>query len=498
MWQLITSTADAGGQARGSIGGLLKTNSLRPSKAFGTILLAAGLASGEALSQSAGPSGAAPPAYLLMRYDEDYGYLRDPARRTDFWDPVKYIPIGPHPRTYLSFGGELRERFEYYSAPDFGVRGQQADAYLLHRLLLHADLHVGESFRTFVQFGNHLAPGKDAVSGVYEDRLDLQQGFIDVRLPLAPEVDVDPTMRAGRQEMVFGSQRLVAVRDAPNVRRAFDGFRIGDKIGGVRVDGFVTRPVLLKTGVFDDERNRDQAFWGVYGTVPATPVPGLGIDLYYLGFENDRARFGTVSGGERRHSVGTRLFGAVDGWDWDWEALGQFGTFADQDIRAWTASSNTGYTFRAAPWAPRVGLKADIASGDDDPRDGTLGTFNALFPKLAYFNSAALVAPANVVDVQPSLSVRPTPDVSVSLGWDFLWRATTNDAVYIAPFTPVAGTAGRGGRFIGNQVALDVSWLINRHVQIDASYVHFDVGDALRTGGGRDVDFVLAQISYKF
>jgi Alginate export len=467
-------------------------------RAFSTILLIVGLASMEAVAQPAAPSSSEPTSYKLMRYEEDYRYLRDPARRTDFWDPIKYIPIGSDPGTYLSFGGELRERFEYYSAPDFGVLGQQADAYLLHRLLLHADLHVGESFRAFVQFGNHLAPDKDNVSGTYEDRLDLQQGFLDVRLPVAPQADIDPTARVGRQEMVFGSQRLVAVRDAPNVRRAFDGIRIGDKVGGVRVDGFLTRPVLLETGVFDDERNRDQALWGVYGTVPATFVPGLGIDLYYLGFENDRARFGTVSGGEHRHSIGTRLFGAAAGWDWDWEALAQFGTFADQDIRAWTVSTNTGYTFRNARWGPRVGLKADIASGDDDPRDGTLGTFNALFPKLAYFNSAALLAPANVFDVQPTLSVKPVRDVLVSLGWDFLWRVTTNDAVYIAPFTPVAGTAGRGGRFIGNQVALDVAWQINRNVYIDASYVHFDVGDALRTGGARDIDFVMLQIGYRF
>lgn len=434
----------------------------------------------------------------MMRYDEDYRYLQDSQRRTDFWDPVKHTQIGSDPLTYISFGGELRERFEYYSALDFGVRGEGADAYLLHRLLLHADLHVGESFRTFLQLGNQLAPWKDTASGVYEDRLDLQQGFLDVRLPIAPQADVDPTIRVGRQEMVFGSQRLVAVRDAPNVRRTFEGFRVGDKIGGTQIDAFVTRPVLLKPGVFDDERNRDQAFWGVYGTIPVTFAPGLGIDLYYLGFENDRARFGTVSDGEHRHSIGARLFGGADGWDWDWETLGQFGTFADQDIRAWTVSTHTGYTFRKTAWTPRVALKADYASGDDDPRDGKLGTFNALFPKLAYFNSAALLAPANIFDVQPTLSVRPVQDVLVSLGWDFAWRATTNDAVFIEPFTPVAGTAGRGGRYIGNQIALDVSWFVDRHVQIDTSYVHFDVGDALRTGGGRNVDFVMLQAAYKF
>jgi len=36
---------------------------------------------------------ATPPAYKLLRYEEDYSYLKDPSRRTDFWDPIKYIPL---------------------------------------------------------------------------------------------------------------------------------------------------------------------------------------------------------------------------------------------------------------------------------------------------------------------------------------------------------------------------------------------------------------------
>jgi hypothetical protein len=140
----------------------------------------------------------------------------------------------------------------------------------------------------------------------------------------------------------------------------------------------------------------------------------------------------------------------------------------------------------------------DGASGDNDPRDGTLGTLNPLFPKLAYFNQAALLAPSNVLDLQPELTVKPASNVTVTVGWDFLWRETTRDAVYIEPFTPVAGTAGRGGRFIGHQVALEVLTRVTRHVEIVASYVHFSVGDTLRAAGGRDVDFAMVSATYKF
>jgi len=435
------------------------------------------------------------PAYKPLRYDEDYSYLSDPQKRTDFWDPIKYIPLGNNPNTYLSFGGELRERAEYYSAPAFGLGGGGNDGYLFHRLLLSADLHATEYFRIFVQLGDELEVGKDKpLSPTDVDRLDLQQGFADVRLPITS--DFEPTLRAGRQEMSFGSQRLVSVREPPNVRRSFDGFRFFDTIGAARIDAFVTRPVELERGVFDDETNDDQAFWGVYSTVPV--APHLNLDLYYLGFDNERAHFGGVPGDEARHSLGARIFGAVDDWDWNFEGVGQFGSFGGQDISAWTIASDTGYTMANLPWQPRLGLKANIASGDQNPGDGTLGTFNPLFPKLGYFSEAALVAPSNFFDVQPSLTVAPLDNLTISLGWDVLWRETTGDAIYIEPFTPVAGTAGQGGRFIGDQISLDVDWQVDRHIEVQASFVHFIVGDAFRDAGGRNVDFAMFSTAYKF
>ncbi len=216
------------------------------------------------------------------------------------------------------------------------------------------------------------------------------------------------------------------------------------------------------------------------------------------GLDNEQAQFGAVSGGEHRHTIGTRIFGTAGGWDWNFEIAGQFGSFAGGDIGAWTVASDTGYTFSDMLWTPRLGLKANIASGDHNPNGRSLGTFNPLFPKLGYFSEASLVAPSNFFDFQPSVTVSPTDSFSVTASWDLLWRETTDDAVYIEPFTPVVDTAGRGGRHIGSQVSLDLDWRIDRHIQASASYVHFFVGDALRQAGADDVDFVMASIAYKF
>lgn len=439
-----------------------------------------------------------PPPYNFLRYDEDYSYLRDPARRSDPWDAIKYRPLGS-PDIYLSLGGEIRERFESYSAPNFGVPGPSADGYLLHRLLLHADVHAGDYLRAFVQLGNHLAPGKEVAIPPYEDRLDVQQAFVDVHVPKAGSTMDTALLRVGRQEMAFGAQRLVSVRDAPNVRRAFDGVRVGGATNsGVKIDAFATRPVLLKAGDFDDRPNQSQAFWGVYSTFPKTFVPSSGIDVYYLGFENNHALYSIGTGVERRHSVGGRVFGTHGQWDWDWEALGQFGSFGAQDLLAWGFSTDTGYGFSVADWKARAGIKATIGSGDTNPRDGKLGTYGGLFPKLAYFNQAGLLGASNVMDLQPSLTLKPIPRLKLTLSWDFIWRQTTNDAVYTSVATPIPGTAGRAGRYTGSQLAFDVYWQVDRHIVMNAGLVHVDVAKVLSAVGGHNTNFVYLSAAYTF
>lgn len=462
--------------------------------AFGLALAAA---SCSAFGQSLPAPAAATPAYKFLRYDEDYRYLQDPALRGDPWDPVKYIPLGTG-GAFLSLGGELRERFEDYSAANFGVPGKTGDSYLLHRILLHADLHAGDRLRGFVQLGNHLALGKDAAAPPYEDRLDLQQGFVDWRVPLSADARSDPNLRVGRQEMAFGSQRLVSVRDAPNVRRAFDGVRLGGATSDVRIDAFATRPVLLKAGDFDDQPNHAQGFWGVYATFPRTVIPASGADLYYLGFENSHALYSIGTGVERRHSVGTRIFGTGGKWDWDWEALAQFGSFGQQTVRAWGVSTDTGYTFDISDWKLRAGIKATAGSGDHDPRDGKLGTYGGLFPKLAYFNQAGLLGASNVLDLQPSITLKPTAQLRFTVSWDLIWRETTNDAVYTAAAIRIAGTAGHPGRYTGNQLAFDIFWQVDRHIAINAGLVHVDVARVLSAVGGHNTNFTYISAAYTF
>ncbi len=360
-------------------------------------------------------------SYKSLRFEEDYSFLRDPAQRVDGWDGVKYISIAGERGGYLSFGGEIRERFEAYENEFFSTQPNADNAYLLQRYLLHGDYHAGDGFRVFGQLQGSFEDGRPgAPRPTDRGGIDVHQLFADTAFGLP--ADVRLTLRAGRQELSYGSERLVSVREGPNSRRAFDAVRLLFKHKEVSVDAFIARPVEVDDDSFDDQEIRDVKFWGGYATVPFPGSSGLKLDFYYLGLDSPNAAYSQGAGHEERHTFGVRFFGKLDNWDFNHEALYQFGRFGAGNIRAWSVATDQSYTFEKVWSKPRVGLKAAIASGDRNANDAHLQTLNPLFPRGNYFTEAALLGPQNFIDLHPCLRLQPSKEWSVDLGADYLPR----------------------------------------------------------------------------
>jgi hypothetical protein len=431
-----------------------------------------------------------PPPYSLMRFNEDYEYLSDPRNRTDLFDSRKYIPLNKSdPHSYLSLGGEIRERYEQFDNQNFGTGPVKYNNYVLQRITLGLDVHVNDHLRFFFQGISGLQFGGEGEKPPVDvDPADLQQGFVDLVFGDPEARDLRITARGGRFEMTFGSGRLVATRAAPNIPFKYDGGELIVAEGKSRLYAFVTRPVMENKYEFDGA-NDQQAFWGVYGTTLLGGPLNTGIDLYYLGFRSEDAKFADGIATEERHTMGTRLFGKANGFDYDIEPVFQFGTFGEKNIRAWTLASDVGYTFESVPWKPRIGNKADIASGDTKRGDNTLGTFNPLFFKSGYFNDASIIRPSNIMDIHPSLQFRPIDPVQVTLASDVLWRYTSNDAVY-APPGFIELPAGSSSPYIGTTGEAAVQWTINRHWAWTTSYTPLFASDAVHNQNGHDVDYL--------
>ncbi len=441
-----------------------------------------------------------PPPLTNTRFDEDYRYLLSPQARSGAgWERFKAIPVTSDGFASLSSGLELRLRGEAVRNSGWGQEETRNDAYGLWRALPYADLRFGESLRLFGQLIMADTVGKlDPLAPPDADRIDLMQGFADLNAPLG---DAQGTLRVGRQMLAYGSERLISIRYGANVPRSFEAVKGIVTAGPWRVDAFLGRPIQPAPQLFDDGRDARRAAWALYATRPLDLewTASAGLDAYYIGYRNRRAGFDAGAARELRHTVGLRAFGKAAGWDWNWEAMGQFGRFGSGSIRAWSLATDTGYRFTTLPLQPRLGLKANIASGDGNARDGRLETFNPLFPRAKYFGELTPVGPYNLMNLHPSLDLALSDEFSLAASAIAFWRESLDDGVYdLTGGLLRSGTTSKA-RHVGTQGELVLSYSFGRSFEGLISYSAFRPGPFLKDSGpAKTIHFAGMEAVFKF
>jgi Alginate export len=460
------------------------------------------LAGGAAAPASADASAAsARPAYQFLPQNEDWSRLRDaaPGAPRDFWDPIKYVPLGD--RVWASFGASLRGRLEHWSDFNFGAATpEDDDTFALSRLLIHGDLQLGERARVFVQMKSSLATHRDLPGGVRTldvDSVALQQGFADVRL--ASRGGRSLTARLGRQSYLYGRQRLVSPLPWANTLRAWDGATARLALPGWNVDGFWS----LFAPVRQYEFNRpdpDEQFYGVYAT--GRRIASLAaLELYALGrSRNPGPGWNGTRGYENRLTLGTRIATPL-GFDWlalETEGAYQLGRIGGASVRAYMFTAEL--TATAAGWwsAPRFELTFDYASGDHRP-GGDVQTFDQLYPLAhAYLGYMDFVGRQNSVAVSPELVFTPLRDTRFEIAGHVFRRAERLDAFYNG-----GGVAFRPGgpgtsRAIGGELDAVLRHSFGRHLAGELGYGHFFPGAFLEAATpGNGMDFFYAQLEYR-
>ncbi|WP_369058256.1 alginate export family protein [Caulobacter sp. 73W] len=381
-----------------------------------------------------------------------------------------------------AFGLELRARYEGFANNLWGYADPADDGYLWLRALPNAEVKAGP-LRGYVQLAATQARGVGLAEGPVDTTgLDRLQSFVALSLPVGDDVEV--TLQGGRAFAPLGSERLVGRRYGPNVPQAFDGVRATVHTPRLKIDLLDLRPVAVEPGNFDDRASRTRSLRGVYAT--ADLGAGAGLDLYWVDYVNDQARFEQGRARERRDTYGARIFGKRGGWSWNWEAMVQRGRFGDAAIAAWSVGTETGYTFANRPMKPAVRLRANYVSGDRDPNDGKLGTFNALFPKGKYFGELSPIGPYNIANISPTVSVDLGGGVGLDLTAAAYWRASLGDGLYDVPGQLIRDGAGRRARFVGAQAEAAVTWRVDERLALTGSLSLFAPGSFLRESGPSD------------
>jgi Alginate export len=463
-----------------------------------TIAIAIAISTVHAQTEQTASSAEPVRTYSLLREDENWSFLKNPSLRQDPWDRLKYIPLG-HDGWFLTVGGEAREAFEQVGNDNWGKQ-PYTNTFFLERYMLHTDWHFGEHFRAFVQLKSGLESFRQGgPRPIDEKKLDFEAAFVEIG---STEGDRWVALQAGRQELNYGSGRLVSVREGPNVRQSFDGAKLKAKAGAWRIDAWAARPDLDRPGFFDNVPDHRTTFWGVYATRPWRRQ--VSFDTYYLGLGRKSFTYDRGTARETRHSLGARLWRPPatkqSDWDFDYEAVWQFGSFGTGGLRAWTVASDTGYSFLAAPLQPRISVKADISSGDN-PRSNSLGTFSPIYPVGNYFGVLADTGPGpvNFIDIHPRLQAKLPRGVSISADLVVQWRQSLDDGVYAVPGFLLVPANGSRARFVGYRPGVEVRWQVDRHLWFQGDYGVFYAGEFLKQASpGRNINYTELWVGYKF
>jgi Alginate export len=181
---------------------------------------------------------------------------------------------------------------------------------------------------------------------------------------------------------------------------------------------------------------------------------------------------------------------AVGRVDWNAEAMSQNGRIAAQAIHAWATGVVIGLTLDSSKVRPRISLQFDAASGDKNPADNQLNTFNPLFPSGHYFTTAGYTTYANLVHVKTEFSLSPLANLKLGSGVGVEWRETIADAIYTLPDVPIPDTAGRGGGYVGTYAQVRADCGLTPHIALALEAVHFAVGATVVSAGGHDTNYL--------
>ncbi|MDN3674358.1 alginate export family protein [Flavobacterium branchiarum] len=433
--------------------------------------------------------------FKLLRYDENYESLKDSAN--NFYEKLKFIPLNQEKDFYLSFGGEARYEYVDFNNEDWGRLNIGNNNFLLQRYDLHADIHLGKKFRVFTQLRSALQDGRiNGPRGIDEDQFNVQNLFLDVNV--WQKEDKKLIVRAGRQELDYGSGRLISVREGPNARLYFTGGKIMFSSARLSIDAFAMMADTIYPGAFDNKMSKQLNLWGAYSKI-IFPKAG-NLDLYYLGIKRNASLFEQGIAPEKRHTIGSRFWKYGGGFIYNLEAAYQFGSFGSGKINAWTASADLGYSFENIKLKPTINLRNDYISGDQNKNSENLQTFNPLYPKGGYFGFSPQVGPVNLIDIHPYATMDLLPTLKMQIDVVFNWRFSTHDGVYRPSGSLNLPGSTSDESYIGTAYLANFTYSVNKYISVVSGIQYFKTGAFINDiiPNSKDGVFFNARLGIKF
>jgi hypothetical protein len=421
------------------------------------------------------------PPIKALRAEENYESVlkNDSLKNATFLNQLKAIPFTKKRSIYLSLGGEFRPRWEHTDNKNWSSQETADERFYSQRIMFHTDLHVGKHIRFFGQLTHGRVSLEEPIY-TQSDQLDLHQAFAEFLIPIQ---STTLKIRAGRQELLLGSGRLMALRDGPNSRRSFEMARIMLENKAYTTNLFFGREVKVPDGFFDNDSEDAPYTWGMGINAKTEKILG-NTSLYYIGFDAESVKYNDGVSHETRHTIGLRRFGSLGKrFKYNTEINYQFGEFGGKSISAFSIEGDWHYNLINTKFKPDLGLKLDYISGDKNTGDDKLGTFNPYFNNPAYFGLIIQVAAMNMFDIHPSIKLQLSEKFSAIAEVDMYWRSQLNDGLYAGSKALLRASNNNRSRFIGWQSGLKLDYEINRFLKLSSENYYFVAGDFVKETG---------------
>ena len=426
-------------------------------------------------------------AYKPLFYDNNFNYLCDPCY-DDFHlgESLKRNNLGNW--GMLDIGGQYRARLHNErNMRGFGLTGRDDD-FLLHRTRLFANWEVSDQIRVYGEYIDAESNYENfPPRNIEVNRSDMQNLFVDAKLMERDSGDL--WCRVGRQELLYGSQRLISPLDWANTRRTFEGVKAYWKGTDWDIDAFFTRPVIINPTKFDSA-DQSQNFSGVFATYKGTP--NRTTNLYGIRYiETDATRF-------EFNTFGGNLQGTEGDWLWDLEGAYQTGHFGANDHNVGFFTLGGGKKFDQYDWKPVLWAYYDWSAGSNQLRNG----FHHLFPLgHKYMGFMDLYGRRNLEDANFSLTFKPHEKLTVLAWHHVFFLQNGNDVPYNINMTPFVTTPG-GKQYLGQELDILCTWQFHPRQDLVFGYSHFwhgsfyDTNPAVPFRG--DADFFYTQYTINF
>ncbi len=452
---------------------------------------------------------AAAVAYRDPFYLNDFSYLDDPCYHGwHLGENLKRVPLGDW--AVVDVGGQyrLREMTERgiratKAVPNlFGLTGADDD-FLLHRTRLYVNAQLGNRVRFYGEMLDAASQFEDYVPRLIEEnRTEMQNLFLDL-VVLDPETASGKlTARIGRQEVLYGSQRLVSPLDWANTRRTFDGAKLMWQGENWDLDALWLRPMRRYIKELDPP-DLDRQLYGLYSTYKGLDRDK--VDLYWLAYDNDLLGF-------RYDTLASRYYGGYDAWLYELEGGVQFGLNGDDtDHSAGFFTLGGGRKFECVRWKPTLWAYYDWASGDGTydadigPKVKAVGTGFHHYEPLAhkYLGYMDIFGRRNIETINCQLTMTPHEKLTLLAWYYYFWLQTGKDVPYDVDMAPFAGLSGgqAGSRDLGHEIDLTANYGFSARLSALIGYSHFFSGRFYRTSPvpyDGDADFFYTQVTLNF